>query len=357
MYMSETIFTHDAAGELRRTLEREQPAGVFLVLPQNIGSQLLTALDAPDITDRAVHIPIPQGEKHKTMATAQTVWRAMLENGATRHSMVVNLGGGMTTDLGGFAAACYMRSVRYVNIPTTLLACVDASSGGKTGVNLDGVKNIVGAFQPPVATIVCPRFLETLPERELLSGWGEMLKHALLTGADTLSRYIAADPRTVRTEDWLPLIEESVRFKSRITQADPTEKGLRRILNLGHTTGHAIEALFNSDDTKAEPVTHGHAVAFGLVTALVLSHRCHGFSSATLQRVARTVRELYPPVPLRCDHYKALLALMHCDKKNLDSELVSFVTMRAPGEAVQATPVEDDDICNALDITRDLLGV
>lgn len=355
--MSETIFTHDPAAELRKVLEREQPTGVFLILPQSIGPQLLTALDAPDITDRAIHIPLPQGERHKTLATAQTVWRAMLENGANRHSMVVNLGGGMTTDLGGFAAACYMRSVRYVNIPTTLLSCVDASAGGKTGVNLDGVKNIVGAFHPPVATIVSPRFLETLPERELLSGWGEMLKHALLTGEDALSRYIAADPRLLRTDGWLPLIEESVRLKSRITQADPTEKGLRRILNLGHTTGHAIEALFNSEETKAEPVTHGHAVAFGLVTALVLSHSCHGFSSATLQRVARAVRELYPPVPLRCDHYKALLALMHCDKKNQVSDTVSFVTLRAPGEAVQATPVEDDDICNALDITRDLLGV
>lgn len=356
--MSETIFTKDAGQALRDVLARLRPeGGIYLLYPQGAGEMLVESLGVPEISAAACHIPLPEGESHKTLATATHVWETMLRNGASRHSVIVNLGGGMTTDLGGFAAACYMRSVRYVNIPTTLLACVDASAGGKTGVNLDGVKNMVGAFHAPSATIVSPQFLTTLPDKELLSGWGEMLKHALLMGADTLSRYLDTDPRLLESDTWLPLIEESVRFKSGVTDADPHESGLRRILNLGHTAGHAIEALFSSGVTDAPPVTHGHAVATGLVTALVLSHQHHGFDSGLLQQVSRTVRNIYPPVPLRCDHYKALLALMHHDKKNRDSEKVLFVTMRAPGQAVQATPVSDGEISNALDITRDLLGI
>ena len=355
--MSETIFTYDAAAELRRVLEAEKPSSLFLVYPSGSGPLLLETLHAPDIEESAVCLPIAEGERHKNLSAVGSLCGSLLEHGATRRSMTVNLGGGLTTDLGGFAAACYMRGIRYVNIPTTLLACVDASSGGKTGVNLDGVKNIVGAFHEPTATIISPRFLATLPESELLSGWGEMLKHALLMGPEALDRYLAIDPREVSEAEWLPLIKESVSFKRSVTEADPHERGLRRILNLGHTAGHAIEAFFSSGAVEAPAVSHGHAVAIGLVTALVLSHQHHGFSSETLRRFGLAVRELYRPVPLRCDHYKTLLALMHCDKKNPDSGPVSFVTLRAPGEAVQATPVSDSDICNALDITRDLLGI
>ena len=157
--MSEIIFTHDAASALRQVLEREKPSGTFLLYPSHVSDLLTDSLAAPDIAEDVRHIPLPHGEQHKNISATVTVWEELLTHGATRRALIVNLGGGMTTDLGGFAAACYMRGIRYVNIPTTLLACVDASAGGKTGVNLRGVKNIVGAFHEPVATIVSPQFL------------------------------------------------------------------------------------------------------------------------------------------------------------------------------------------------------
>lgn len=354
--MSEIIFTHDAASALRQVLEREKPSGTFLLYPSHVSDLLTDSLAAPDIAEDVRHIPLPYGEQHKNISATVTVWEELLTHGATRRALIVNLGGGMTTDLGGFAAACYMRGIRYVNIPTTLLACVDASAGGKTGVNLRGVKNIVGAFHEPVATIVSPQFLKTLPDRELLSGWGEMLKHALLMGSGALKRYLREDPRTVPADKWLPLIEESVAYKRGITEADPKESGLRRILNLGHTVGHALETYFNSDAADIA-LSHGHAVAFGLVTALVLSHSRYGFPSSVLQEAAAAVRRVFPPVPLRCDQYKPLLELMHCDKKNRDSGTICFVLMSSPGNPVESVPVGDGEITAALDITRELLGV
>lgn len=349
--MAEIIFTSDAGQSLRGLLEGRSHAGLFILYAEGIGEKLLGSLNVSDILDSAVLIPVPQGEKHKSPATAQGIWQQMLDNGAMRNSLIVNIGGGMTTDLGGFAAACYMRSVPYINIPTTLLSDVDASTGGKTGVNLGGVKNIIGAFYAPLATIISPQFLATLPAEEILSGWAEMLKHALLTDGETLARYLQTDPLRLHDADWLPLIRESVAFKRSVTEADPRESGLRKCLNLGHTAGHAVEAIF----APVNGLRHGNAVAFGLVTALVLSRLRLDFPSAQLHQFAAAIKGLYPAVPLECSQYDKLLALMHHDKKNRGDGLIHFVLLRTPGAPELNVPVSDDEIKTALDITRDLL--
>lgn len=349
--MAEIIFTSDAGQSLRGLLEARPHAGLFILYAEGIGEKLLGSLNVPDIIDSAVLIPVPQGEEHKSLATAEGIWQQMLDNGAMRNSLIVNIGGGMTTDLGGFAAACYMRSVPYINIPTTLLADVDASTGGKTGVNFGGVKNIIGAFHAPEATIISPQFLGTLPEEEILSGWAEMLKHALLTDGKTLASYLQTDPLRLHGEAWLPLIRESVAFKRGVTHADPRESGLRKCLNLGHTVGHAVEAIF----APVYGLRHGHAVAFGLVTALVLSRLRLDFPSAQLHQFASAVKELYPVVPLNCDQYEKVLALMHHDKKNRGDGLIHFVLLQAPGTPELNVPASDEEIKTALDITRDLL--
>lgn len=350
------FFTSDACDALEKFLPRLHADKVFLLYPEPLATLLLPNLGI-DLASSGIHpIAHAPGEQNKDLGAAAKIWEHLLENGATRKSILINLGGGMTCDLGGFAAACYMRSIPYINIPTTLLAYVDAACGGKTAVNLKGVKNIVGAFQMPAATIISTQFLASLPAAELLSGWAEMLKHALLTDLKTFERYLATDPFTITQEEWLKLIQESVFLKKQITDADPKEIGLRRILNLGHTVGHAIEAISNTS-ASATPLSHGHAVAIGLITALILSNIKFGFDSGIIHNAANRVKSLYPAFPLHCTEYDTLLELMHHDKKNRDSDSVSFVLLNHTGQPLESVSVSDEEIRNALDITRDLLGL
>lgn len=350
----EIIFTNSIAELLRKFITELQPTRCVLIFPEGMAQTLIDGHGLKQMTEGWLCLSHPQGEANKNIQTACCIWQSMLEAGVDRKSLVINLGGGLTTDLGGFVAACYMRGIRYINIPTTLLAMVDASSGGKTGVNLDDVKNVVGAFSMPAATIISPEFLKTLPREQILSGWAEMLKHSVLTGAKKLYEYLETDPLTLSPDKWLPLIEESVRFKKGVTDADPKEGGLRRILNLGHTAGHAFEAYFNA---HGHYLSHGHAVAVGTITALVLSSLQLKTDTTLLYNFAKTVRRLYPSIPLKCEDYPDLLALMHHDKKNQGADTVNFVLIDPSGKPVQSHPTNDESIRTALDITRDLLWI
>ena len=347
------LFTDNAASALP-DLRRKQ---VFLVYPDTCGEMLLDSLGRDVLPEGTVFLPVKQGEQNKTLEAAQGLWTEMLKAGATRRSLIVNLGGGMTTDLGGFAAANWMRGIRYINIPTTLLAMVDAATGGKTAVNFpfgeNGeagmVKNLIGAFHEPLLTVVSPQFLATLPTEEIFSGWGEMLKHALLSDRDMAARYLVTDPLLLKPEQWLPLIQESVAVKQKIVKADPHEHGVRRMLNLGHTVGHALEAHLH--------LRHGHAVAIGLVTALVLSNMRHSFPPVMMQGIAIHVRAFFPAARFSCKDYDALLDLMHHDKKAGTSGKITFSLLKEPGDFAPPDTVPDAEILTALDITRDLLGI
>lgn len=355
--MSELIFTDKPAAVLSESLRSLNPSGVFVVMPDTLRTTLLPAVSEA-LTPYAPHlITITDDEEHKTLESVEAIWEKMLSLGATRRSLIVNIGGGITTDMGGYAAACYMRGIRYINIPTTLLAMVDASTGGKTGVNLRGTKNIIGAFHKPEATIICPGFLSTLPREQLLSGYGEMLKHALLKDRDTLALFLTRHPEEIAAEEWMELIRDSVGVKERIVALDPEEKGLRRVLNLGHTAGHALEALSHEPGRAGGRLTHGHAVAVGLVTALVLSHTACGFPSAMLHTVGRCIRELYPAIHFDCSDYERLIELMSHDKKNPDPTAITFSLLEDVGRPVEAVRIAPDEIKNAFDITRDILGL
>lgn len=318
-----------------------------LVVPQLLEESRALA-DAQIITVEA-------GEKGKSLESLTRIWSELSEAEATRSTVVVNVGGGVVTDIGGFAAATYKRGLRFINVPTTLLGAVDASYGGKTGINFRGIKNLVGVFAEPEATIVSTRFFSTLAPAEILSGYAEMLKHGLLEGADVLGKLLAYSPADTETdcEELLPLIRRSIEVKQRIVAADPRESGLRKVLNLGHTAGHAIESLAQSHGT---PIPHGYAVAQGLVTALVLSHMELGFPSDILHQVAAYVREHYGAAAFGCKDYPDLFAYMRNDKKNTTAGHISYTLLKSPGEPLTNIPLTESQITPALDITSDLLS-
>ena len=316
-------------------------------------------------------ITIPAGDDNKNLGTLETVWHALTEGGATRHSLLLNVGGGVVTDIGGFAAATFKRGIRYINIPTTLLAMVDAATGGKTGINFAGLKNEIGAFHQPEHVILYSGFLTTLDKENLLSGMAEMFKHILIghddnavtqmdTLADTFASFQMSGSNAAEVSS---LIRQSVGIKEQIVTTDPTEKDVRKALNFGHTLGHAIESLLLERHT---PVLHGFAVAWGMIGELYLSHILQTTSLPldTLRGATRLLNELYGPCPISCKDYERLYSLMLHDKKNRrgcenkdelcsPSETIRFVLLAAPGDVRLDCTASCEEIFEALDFLRE----
>ncbi|MEZ4920516.1 MAG: 3-dehydroquinate synthase family protein [Saprospiraceae bacterium] len=244
----------------------EKAAGraVFVVADENtIGILPSFLADHP----RAV---LPPGEQHKTLAQCEQVWTQMLAASLDRNALVLNFGGGVIGDLGGFCAAAYKRGIDFIQIPTTLLAMTDAAIGGKTGIDLGGLKNVVGAFRQPEAVFVDPALLATLPERELRSGLAEVYKHAFIADPDLLERIRGIEPGAYQQVDWLAVLRQSIRVKVQVVAQDPLERGLRALLNFGHTIGHAVESYFLQ---SSSPLTHGEAIAVGMVAEMAIQNR------------------------------------------------------------------------------------
>ena len=298
-------------------------------------------------------IYIEHGDQSKTIQSLTEVWQELSDRHASRHSLLINVGGGMITDLGGFAAATFKRGIKFINVATTLLGAVDAAVGGKTGVNLGSLKNEVGAFAPADAVLISTKFFETLDHVNLLSGYAEMLKHGLLSNQQHLQDLLAYDIAHWDTDSLLPLLETSVNVKSQVVRQDPFEQGLRKALNLGHTFGHAFETWCMR---QGHPVLHGYAIAWGLVCELIMSHRQVGFPSATLYEITDFVRQNYGPLHITCDDYPALYELMTHDKKNEGDE-INFTLMNSVGNAALNHTANKEQIYVTLDIYRDLMGI
>ncbi len=327
---------------------------LFFVVDSNLGAVVSSlAEEMPEVSPERVGV-FEMGERVKTLAGAERLWRFLVEKGAKRGDVLVCVGGGVTTDMGGFVAATFKRGIDYVNLPTTLLGAVDAAVGGKTGVDFMGLKNEIGAFRLPLATIVVPSLFSTLPGREVLSGYGEMLKTAFLADAglaDTMLS-LGADIEGNR-RSLFEYVGEMCRFKQGIVDLDPTEKGVRKALNFGHTIGHAIESLMLSHDT---PVTHGHAVILGILAESVVAVARKAMGSSYLYRIADVIKRNYPPVAVTCDDYPALMNYMRHDKKSLRGE-INLTMVRTPGEYEINCSADEKEVAAALDIFRDLLGV
>lgn len=269
-------------------------------------------------------------EQDKNLATVERIWTELLEHQATRHDTLVAIGGGATIDTVGFAAATYKRGMNWVAVPTTLLSMVDAGTGGKTGVNFGGLKNAIGSFYPPREVRIDPHYLDTLPAEEMLSGFGEMLKHALLDSTEHLNEVLRtmtdwmAYPNRQPSQFMEPLIHQSRAVKLRIVEQDPTEQGLRKALNLGHTVGHALEELSHINH---RPLRHGYAVVYGLVAELYMSHVLLGLDKTVVTTISHLIPEYYPRLQESCKSVDQLCALMANDKKGPRN----FTLLRAIG--------------------------
>lgn len=321
------IYSTNPALELTNLLAATDYDRLFLLTDTTTERLCKPLLFGCEAIENATLIVIKPGDAHKDINTLQNVWQALVSGGASRKSLLVNLGGGMVTDLGGFAAATFKRGIRYVNIPTTLLAMVDAAVGGKTGINFGGLKNEIGAFRNSEAVIIDTTFLRTLDSKNLRSGYAEMLKHALLCGEDMWNAHIAYDLESPDLGTLQEMVRQSIDVKSGIVKQDPHERGLRKALNLGHTTGHAFESLALS---QGRPILHGYAVAYGLVCELYLSCRLTGFPEKKMRQAFTFVRQNYGTFCFTCDDYSALLELMRHDKKN-SGGLINFTLLADAG--------------------------
>lgn len=348
-----SIFTLDPADALADILPDNE--NIIILTDSNTNRLALPVIIARNRKlNTATTIVIPPGDENKNLRTLESVWHRLSDSGATRHSILLNIGGGMVTDLGGFAAATFKRGIRFVNIPTSLLGAVDASVGGKTGINFCNLKNEIGVFAPAQTVIISPVFFATLPQRELLSGYAEMLKHALIDSTDALKEIIGFDFSEITGNAMLDMLKRSVSVKERIVGIDPHEKGLRRALNFGHTIGHAFESLALE---RNEPIPHGYAVAWGIVVECILSHMLTGFSSDTLQRIAAFVLNNYGAPVLTCNDYPHMLSIMRHDKKNRTADEINFTLLESPGNVKIDRTADRHDILAALDIFRDLMHI
>lgn len=297
----------------------------------------------------ATHIIIGATDTHKTLDTLAKVWQALGNGGATRHSCMICLGGGMVSDLGGFAASTFKRGIDYINIPTTLLSMVDASVGGKTGINFNGLKNEVGVFGEPQRVIINTEFLRTLDEENIRSGYAEMIKHGLISDDSTWAELIEFDLCNPNYKELQTMVGRSVKVKADIVQKDPHEQGIRKALNLGHTVGHALESWAMHHNT---PILHGYAVAYGLICELYLSCLLTQFPSDKMRTTVRFIREHYGSLPITCDDYPELLELMRHDKKNI-AGTINFTLLGNIGEIRINQNTTAELIEEALDFLRE----
>ena len=319
---------------------------VFVLVDSNTATHCLPILSESIEEWFYQTIVIEAGEANKNIAVLQQIWDALLNGGATREALLVNLGGGMVTDLGGFAAATYMRGIRYVNIPTSLLAIVDASSGGKTGFDYRGVKNLIGSFAMPEATLVYLPLLETLPVEEWLSGYAEMLKHGLLDNREHLDTLLAVDVNDAKCSISSDVLSMNMAVKERIVAEDPKEKGVRKLLNFGHTVGHAIEEAYVAE---GRDVKHGYCVMWGMVAALYLSVVKCGFPREVLTEMSHLMLEYYGRPNCNCKDRERLVEWMMKDKKNKVAGEINFSLLRAVGDGVVDQVVRREEVDEALE--------
>jgi 3-dehydroquinate synthase len=288
-------------------------------------------------------IVIKSGEDNKTLATCDKIWTAMTKAHMDRHSLVINLGGGVIGDMGGFCASTYKRGIDFIQIPTTLLAQVDASVGGKLGIDFHGLKNHIGVFQLPKTVLIDPAFIQSLPHRQKLSGYAEIIKHCLIRDAEKWDVIAQLDFEQIDLAD---LIAHSVEIKKAVVEEDPKEKGLRKILNFGHTLGHAVETYLLGLGKRS--ILHGEAIAVGMITEAFLAYQRQLISADELESIESMLFATYGRVKLKSLEIPAIIQLTAQDKKNKGSE-IRFSLLTGIGDCGYDIPVTKAEMKKALE--------
>lgn len=311
-----TIYFNDALTEVARFIEQGKYSRFFVLTDENTAAHCLPLLREKlgDDADFDL-IEINAGEESKDIDFCIGVWKMLIDFGADRKSLLINLGGGVVSDLGGFAASTFKRGIDFVHVPTTLLSQVDASVGGKTGIDIDSIKNIIGTFTQPKAVFIEYEFLKTLPARQILSGTAEMLKHGLICDSEYWNFLKESDLSQPTAE----MVYRSVAIKNKVVIEDPHERNIRKSLNFGHTIGHAVEtySLINDEDS----LSHGEAIAIGMICEAYLSYKKTGLSLDELNEITDVLMELYPFYELRDEMNDELLEIMKKDKKNMGGNI------------------------------------
>ena len=349
--MQEVLISDSLEKDLAHAIAVCAPDKLFVLTDETTKAHCWPKIHQFDCVKGAVVISNPSTDTHKDIATLSRVWETLGTNGGTRRSCLINLGGGMVTDLGGFAAATFKRGINFINIPTTLLAMVDAAVGGKTGVNFNGLKNEIGMFCNARFVILNTVFLNTLDDRNTRSGYAEMLKHGLISNEEMWGELLNFD---LEEPDWgrlQQMVAQSVEVKEEVVVKDPHEQGLRKALNLGHTVGHAFESMALH---KGQPILHGYAVAFGLACELYLSTFKTNFPTNKMRQTVQFIRNYYGIFALSCNDYDSLIELMQHDKKNTSTN-INFTFLEDIGKPIINQTATKDEIKEALDFFRETM--
>ncbi|HKJ40911.1 MAG TPA: 3-dehydroquinate synthase [Sunxiuqinia sp.] len=347
---SNIIFSQKVAFELEKIIQ-EFPAGKVFLLTEETPQQLCVPLIQEVIDKYKIKTTsIKGGESNKSVRSVEQVWEFLSQNGADRKSLLINIGGGMLTDLGGFVASTFKRGMAFVNIPTTLLAQVDASLGGKTGINFNGLKNEIGVFNEPDAVIINTNFLKTIDPENFRSGYAEMLKHGLIKNPEHWDELMEYSLDEIDYESLQEIIAHSVAVKDWHVQNDLTEKNIRKALNFGHTVGHAFESYALH---SGRPILHGFAVVYGMLVELYLSvNRC-GFDEEQVATISQWMLKNYGKIEIEPSDYLALYELMTHDKKN-EGNRINFTLLSKIGQVEINQDCSKELIFEALDFYRQL---
>lgn len=338
--MDPVIFTSEATQALSKVFTHLSFSRLVVLTDSNTQVNCLPAIFEA-LPNDTVFISVKAGEINKNLESCSTIWAEMTDAALDRKALMLNLGGGVITDMGGFCASLYKRGIRFINMPTTLLSQVDASVGGKLGIDFNGLKNHLGVFNEPETVIIAPEFLKTLPHAELRSGYAEILKHGLIRDKAYFEKLRSEN---WESQDWENLIRHSVGIKKEVVHADPKEAGLRKILNFGHTIGHAFESYFLDSENH---LLHGEAIALGMICEGFLSFQKIGFSFEELNQLTELMLQIYGKFEFSKDQMDPIMDLCLQDKKNEGSTLL-FSLLPSIGDCDYNIPVNREEIREAI---------
>lgn len=350
VYNASIIVTRELKKELGTILSHYPEDKVFLVTEQNCDKLCIPLISQTPGFSHFKKVVVPAGEENKKLSSVEKIWLFLSQNGADRKSLVVNLGGGMLTDLGSFAASTMKRGMDFVNIPTTLLAQVDASVGGKTGFNFNGLKNEIGVINQPNTVLIDTRFLQSIDSQNFISGYAEMIKHGLINSPEHLEEVRKFDLKNIDFESLRGIIARSVAIKDAFVFRDPNERNIRKALNFGHTIGHAFESSsFESD----HPLLHGYAVAYGMIAELYLSYKMCNLPFFILNELSDWLISIYGKYSIHDSQFESFYQLMTHDKKN-EGKRVNFTLIPSVGEVAIDQNCSKDLIFEALEYYKQM---